>query len=386
MTIYQYVVPKTKFFDMQQVPKVKFNKKDQPEFYQVLQKRVNNYFKENNISKYANINMKLKTLFMLCVYFIPLGLMISGTVTDKGLVLLLWIIMGFGMAGIGLSIMHDANHGSYFQNKKLSDFVGYIINFVGGYHINWKIQHNVLHHSFTNIEGYDEDIDKGVMRFSPTQERKPIFKYQIFYAPFLYGILTLYWFVGKDFEQLIRYNRKNLLATQGLTLRRALIEILLTKLGYLILTLIIPIMVLPQPWWQTLLGFLLMLFISGMILALIFQPAHVVEETDFYVPDENGSVQNSWAVHQLHTTTNFANDNALFSWLIGGLNFQIEHHLFPNICHVHYKPLSKIVKRTAEEYGLPYYHHETYYAALKSHFTMLNKLGTGEYDRELAKT
>ena len=125
-----------------------------------------------------------------------------------------------------------------------------------------------------------------------------------------------------------------------------------------------------------------MQFISGMILALIFQPAHVVQETEFFVA-EDGSVENNWAIHQMKTTSNFANGSVIFSWLIGGLNYQIEHHLFPNICHVHYKDIAPIVKETAKEFGVPYYHNKTFYSALVSHFTLLNELGTGAYDKRL---
>ena len=363
---------------------VKFNKTDRPEFYKLLRKRVNNHFKENNISRHANLNMKIKTVFMLCSYFIPLGLLLTGFATNLWMMFALWITMGFGMSGIGLSIMHDANHGSYSRNKTVNKIIGSVITFIGGYDVNWKIQHNVLHHSFTNIHEFDEDIEKGVIRFSPDQERKPIFKYQVFYAPLLYSIMTIYWFLAKDFEQLFRYRKKNLLEGQGLTFNQALAQIILVKSIYLVVTFILPMVLLPFAWWQILLGFLVMHFISGLILALIFQPAHVIEETDFFKPDKDISVENSWAIHQLMTTSNFANKSRIFSWLIGGLNYQIEHHLFPNICHVHYRKLSKIVKATAEEYNIPYYQHETFAGAVKSHFKLLHALGTGSYDTDLA--
>lgn len=367
-----------------EVQVVKFNAEDRPEFFKELRKRVNAYFKEKNISKQANLNMKLKTVFMLCLYFIPFILMLSGVVYSSWAVISMWVIMGFGMSGIGLSIMHDANHGAYSKNKNVNNFFGFVLNFIGGYHVNWKIQHNVLHHSFTNIDGFDEDIDKGVMRFSPTQKRKKIFRFQLFYAPIFYGILTIYWFLFKDFEQLIRYNKKGLLKGQGLSFKKALSGIIFNKIWYAALTLALPIMLTNIPWQQIVLGFVLMHAICGLTLALIFQAAHVLEETEFFVTDENNAVENDWAVHQMKTTANFANKSTVFSWFIGGLNYQIEHHLFPNICHVHYKNISEIVKATAEEYGLPYHQHKTFFGALKSHFSLLNALGTGKYDRKLA--
>ncbi|MFY0605799.1 MAG: acyl-CoA desaturase [Cyclobacteriaceae bacterium] len=363
---------------------VQFNVDDRPEFFKELRKRVNHHFKENNKSRNANASMVIKTIFMITLYFTPWILMLTEVVTGVWPTIGMWTLMGFGMAGIGLSIMHDANHGSYSKNKTVNWALGYLVNFLGAYHSNWKIQHNVLHHSFTNVDGHDEDIAKdGVMRFSPTQERKPFFKYQIFYAPFLYGIMTIYWFMAKDFQQAIRYHKKDLLKTQGLTKTTAILELIFNKAWYLGGFLALPIiMISTVAWWQTVLGFLLMHFICGLILAFIFQPAHVINETSFYVPDENNSVENNWAIHQLHTTANFANGSRWFSWLIGGLNFQIEHHLFPNICHVHYRDISKIVKATAEEFDVPYYRHGSFFDALRSHFSLLHSLGTGAYDKK----
>jgi len=368
-----------------QVPVVKFNiHEQQEEFIKELRKKVNKYFKENNLSRYANFSMKIKTVFMLSMYFIPFTLMITGVVTTLWPVMAMWVLMSFGMSGIGLSIMHDANHGSYSKNRRVNQILGYLINFLGVYHVNWKIQHNVLHHSFTNVEGFDEDINAPVMRFTPHQKRRKFFRFQVFYAPFVYGMMTIYWIVSRDFGQVFRYSKKNLLAGQGLTFKKALTQLIFNKSWYLVLTLGIPMVMVNLPWWQILFGFFMMQFITGMLLALIFQPAHVIKETDFYVADEHSTVENSWAIHQMKTTANFANGSKVFSWLIGGLNYQIEHHLFPNICHVHYQKISSIVKETAKEFNVPYYHHRTFFAALKSHFTLLHQLGTGKYDRNLA--
>lgn len=359
-------------------PSLKFSGNNKPEFNMELRRRVNLYFTENQISKYANNEMKAKTAIMLILYFTPLILMLSGLITGVWPIMGLWAIMGFGMSGIGLSIMHDANHGSYSKDKRVNNFFGFMLNFIGGYHTNWKIQHNVLHHSYTNIDGYDEDIDKPLMRFSPHQEWKPLHRFQKFYAPFLYGFMTIFWLLVKDYKQVIRYDKMDLLAGQGLNLWSASFYVFIHKLWYLTIFLALPIMVLNLPWWQTVLGFFLMHFISGLILAFVFQPAHVVEEADFVSVEKGGTVENSWAEHQLQTTSNCAPDSRLFSWYVGGLNYQIEHHLFANICHVHYKNISPIVKQTALEYGLPYNQHQTFYDALKSHFGLLSDLGAGK--------
>lgn len=356
---------------------VKFNTKDQPEFFKELRKRVNTYFKENNISKQANASMIVKTVAMLLWYIVPFVLLLTGVVSTFWPSLGLWAMMGLGMAGVGFSVMHDANHGSYSKNQKVNDVLGFLIHFIGGFKENWKIQHNVLHHSFTNIEGYDEDIKFSMMRFSPTQERKWIHRFQIIYVPFLYGFMTIYWMSSKDFQQLITYNKQDLLKSQRTTFNSAITRLIIHKIWYFALAIVAPLILIDLPWWQIMIGFFTMHYVAGMTLSLVFQSAHVLEETEFFVPNENLSLENNWAIHQMKTTANFAKKNLPLSWFVGGLNYQIEHHLFPNICHIHYSKIAKIVKKTAQEYHVPYHEHKTFFAALKSHFSMLNKLGMG---------
>jgi len=365
------------------VTSVKFNKKDRPEFYKELNRRVNKYFKERNLSKHANLNMKIKTAFMVSLYFIPLFVLLSGALTSAWPIFGAYLIMSLGMSGIGLSIMHDANHGAYSNNKRINHALGYLINLIGGYHVTWKIQHNVLHHSFTNIHDHDEDLNQNVMRFSPNQERKKIFKYQAYYCTLFYGLLSIFRFAVKDLQQLLRYNQMGLLKEQGLSFPARLAELILVKSFYLIITLIIPIVILPIAGWQVFLAFFIMHYISGLIFAYIFQPAHILEEVDFYKTDNKGSVENNWAIHEMRTTANYANGSTIFAWFIGGLNHQVEHHLFPHVCHVHYKKISKIVKATAEQYDVPYHSHKTFLGAVKSHLTLMHQLGTGEYDEKL---
>ena len=364
---------------------VKFNTKAQPEFFRELRQRVNHYFTENNLSQKGNAKMIFKTIFMCALYFTPLVILLSGTITNVWIMMLMWVLMGLGMSGIGLSIMHDANHGAFSNNKKVNLFMGYLVNFLGAYHVNWILQHNVKHHTFTNIDGYDSDIENNFFRFAPQQPRKKLFKFQSLYAPLLYGLMTFFWFVFKDFQDIKKYQREGMLKRHGYNYRNQMIHLAFNKIWYGILTLVLPLIILPFAWWQIVLGFMLMHYVSGLTLALIFQPAHVLEETSFYEPDGTGSVENNWAIHQMKTTANFATSSKWFTWLIGGLNHQIEHHLFPNISHVHYPKIARIVENTAKEFNVPYYHHKTFAKALGSHFRLLHILGTGEYDKKLAK-
>jgi linoleoyl-CoA desaturase len=302
--------------------------------------------------------------------------MLSGVVTSIPVMLGLWFIMGVGVSGIGLSVMHDANHQAYSKSKKVNSRLGYLMNLLGSYHLLWKIQHNVLHHSYTNVDGHDEDIEISVMRFSPNQKGSKWFRFQAFYASFAYCLMTLYKTFVKDFEQLNRYNKMGLVEGQGLTMKKAVAEIIFIKTAYLTIFVALPIILVPLPASYIVLGWLIMHFVAGLFLTLVFQPAHVIEETDFAVPSqEENSVENGWAIHQMMTTANFAHENKALSWFIGGLNYQVEHHLFPTICHVHYREIAPIVRDTAKEFGIPYHEHKTFIGALGSHFRMIHKLG-----------
>ncbi len=319
--------------------------------------------------------MHFKTVFMLSLFFIPFVLLTIDILDYWWFGLLMWSFMGFGMAGIGLSIMHDANHGAYSKNQSVNKFFGLCLNVVGGFDVNWRIQHNVLHHTYTNIIGMDEDVDAGiVLRFSDSQPRRAHHGYQHYYAWFLYGLMSISWILTKDFIQIIKYNKKNLVTSQGTTLPKAIISLTLWKIFYLSYIIGLPIFF-NGNIGITIAGFFLMHFIAGLFLTTVFLCAHIVDQTDFPLPDSEGNIEKNWYVHQMETTANFSNKKSFFSWFIGGLNYQIEHHLFPNVCHVHYYNISKIVKETALEFKLPYHANDSFYTALKHHAYHLKMMG-----------
>jgi linoleoyl-CoA desaturase len=346
------------------------------DFSSTLNKRVNDYFKSNGISRHGNTEMVLKTVCMFLLYFVPYALIISGLVTAPLLLIAMVIIMSIGLSGIGLSVMHDANHGAYSNKGWLNDFIGYSLNLVGANAFNWKMQHNVLHHTYTNVHEEDEDISpRGVLRLTPHSKWKYIHKFQHLYAWFLYGLMTITWMVVKDFARLRKYQKNGLAQKHKANIIREWVILFATKLVYVGYIFIIPVVFTTLPWWQILLGILVMHYIAGFMLAIIFQPAHVIEGNEFPLPDDNNALENNWAIHQLLTTTNFGNKSRWFSWYVGGLNFQIEHHLFPNVCHVHYRKISEIVKETATEFGLPYKSAKTFLGALMGHARLLKQLG-----------
>lgn len=347
-----------------------------PDFSLTLNKRVGAYFKTNNIARTGTTEMFVKTVVMFLLYFVPYGLIVSGTVNTPLWFMIMAVIMSFGLAGIGLSVMHDANHGAYSKRVWLNTLVGYSLNLIGASAFNWKMQHNVLHHTYTNVHGEDEDIiSRGVLRLTPHAKWKYIYKFQHIYAWFLYGLMTLSWMFAKDFARIIKYHNNGLAKKQKANMLKEWTILIGTKLFYVGYIFIIPLVVTSLAWWQILLGIFIMHYIAGFMLSVIFQPAHIIEGTEFPIPNDERMLENNWAVHQLLTTTNFGNNSQWFSWYIGGLNFQIEHHLFPNICHVHYRRIASIVKSTAFEFDLPYHSATTFMGALRSHVRLLRRLG-----------
>ncbi|MGK7391382.1 MAG: fatty acid desaturase family protein [Candidatus Cyclobacteriaceae bacterium M2_1C_046] len=358
---------------------LRYNNDSQKEFVGELQSKVKDYFKVNQIDVHSNSEMHIKTFVMLGLYLIPFVLIILNVFTNPVHVFILWMIMAVGMSGIGLSIMHDANHGAYSNKKRINHIMGLLINLLGASHINWKVQHNVLHHTYPNIDGYDDSLHGGkLFRFSPNQKRLKHHKYQHLYAWPLYSLQTISWVISSDFVRLKNYNKMGLLKSYGKTYERLLTELILWKAFYFIVFFAVPITLSVLPWWQTLSFYFIMQLCVGFFLTCVFIVAHIMPDCDFPLPNENGKMDNNFAIHQMYTSCNFATGSRWFSWYLGGLNYQTEHHLFPNICHVHYPAISKILKETAGEYKLPYFHHKTFVGAIYEHGKMLRMMGRSD--------
>jgi linoleoyl-CoA desaturase len=354
---------------------LRFVNKDKNLFYATLKKRIDSYFIDNNISKHANGTMILKTVVLLTAYIAPFVYILAFQ-PAYSVSLLLWFVMGLAVAGIGMSVMHDANHGAYSSNEKINLLLGHTLNLVGGAVVNWKFQHNVLHHTYTNIATHDEDIqDRLILRFSPHSKLKAVHAAQKVYAFFFYGILTLYWVLAKDFVQHELFVRTGVNTNSKLQNALLLGRIIANKLIYFFALIVVPVWFFNIPASEVIVGFLLMHFVAGIILTVVFQLAHTVEGTTHPLANEKGIIENDWAIHQLQTTVNFSRQSKWISWYVGGLNFQVEHHLFSKICHVHYPNIAPIVKETAEEFGLNYLENKTFGQALSSHFKTLERFG-----------
>lgn len=354
---------------------IKFSRVDSAKFFRTLNKRVNSYFKDNQIKRTGNWKLHLKTVVMFSIYLTPYFLLLTLNFPTWAQ-LLSTIVMGIGMAGIGMNVMHDANHGSYSSKKWINKIMGSSIYILAGNVYNWQVQHNVLHHTYTNIHGHDEDLEAGrVLRFSKHAKWHKLHKFQHYYSIFLYGLLTFNWAITTDFKQTRNYLKRKLSFGKFPKPSVQWSILVITKIIYFSIWLVIPILFFDIAWWKILIGFFIMHYVAGLILSVIFQLAHVVEEANMPLPDESGNMKNTWAIHQLFTTVNFGTTNKVMNWFTGGLNHQVEHHIFPNISHVHYTKISKIVRETALEFNLPYNEYKTTRKALIAHFKHLKEMG-----------
>ncbi|MCV9928439.1 acyl-CoA desaturase [Flavobacterium sp. LS1R49] len=351
-----------------------FAKQDNLKFFRTLNSRVNSYFKDNNIQKTGNWKLHLKAIILFTVFLAPYFLILTLNMPFWAH-LLLTIVMGIGMAGIGMNVMHDGNHGSYSTKSWVNNIMGGSIYVLAGNVHNWQVQHNVLHHTYTNIHGHDEDLDAGrIIRFTQNAEWHRFHKFQHYYSFFLYGLLTFNWALTTDFKQMKNYLKRKLSYGTPQSPAKLWTVLVITKIIYVLIWMALP-MLLGIAWWKVVIGFFVMHYTAGLILSIVFQLAHVVEETSNPVPNEDGEMENTWAIHQLYTTANFAPKNKVVNWFTGGLNHQIEHHIFPNISHIHYGKIAEIVKQTAIECNLPYHEFKTMRGAVLAHYKHLRDLG-----------
>ena len=358
-------------------------KRDDDPFHDELRARVKAYFQSTGISPYANPMMWLNTALIFLVTFGCYGMILSGQLSEP-VMLILCVGMGIGFAGFGAGIAHDASHGAYSRHRWINRLLAQTLNLMGANEYNWRIKHNVLHHRFPNIYAKDEDVKiSPQMRVSPSAPLIPANKYQHLFAIPAYATVSLSW-LCYDLIQFFDFRKVHGRGLDHPQQRNELIQLVSWKLFYLFYMLYLPYVVLAIPFWKILVGFFTLHLVLSMIIVLVFQVAHLIQETQHGFPDFDGRIEDTWAVHQIKTTANFACRNRLLTWYIGGLNYQIEHHLFCGICSCHYPALKTIVQKTCEEYGVQYFEHPTFAAALRSHFLYLKQMGQSQPELESA--
>ncbi|AMV23638.1 Fatty acid desaturase [Gemmata sp. SH-PL17] len=354
-----------------QAPPPKFPK-DEAGFLNELKRRADAYFAETGCSERDCWRMYLKTAVILAWLATSYALLVFAAPT-VWLAAPLSISLALAISAVGFSIQHDGGHHAYSQFAWVNRLAALTLDLIGASSYMWKWKHVVYHHTYPNVAGQDTDIDVGrVARLAPQQPRLWFHRWQHLYLWPLYGVTASAWHLYGDFRDVIAgtIGAHRVPRPTGWDL----VVFLTGKAVSIGLLLVIPMLV--HSWWVVLVFYAVVTAVVGVVLTVVFQLAHCVGEAEFPQPIEGGRrMGDTWAVHQVQTTVDFARESRVLCWLLGGLNFQVVHHLFPRVCHIHYPALARIVEATCHEFGVRYTAHRTLWGGITSHFRWLRELG-----------
>ena len=361
-------------FVSKSVPPVKFNGSDR--FIRELRRRVDQYFEQTGKRKRDCARMYFKTATIIA-WFAGAYLTLLFFAHSWWIIVPLAVVLGLAMAAIGFNIQHDGSHKGYSRHQWVNKIMALTLDLMGGSSYLWNWKHNSIHHTSPNVNGHDDDINIGVLgRLSPEQPHYPFHRLQGIYLWLLYGFLAIKWHLYDDFFDIAvgKIGHHKIPRPKGMDL----VTLIGGKIAFFSLAFVIPMLM--HPWWAVLGVYAMAAYVCGVVLSVVFQLAHCVEEAEFPVAvvsadGKNARLDSEWAVHQVQTTVDFARGNRFIGWFVGGLNFQIEHHLFHKICHIHYPAISKVIEETCHEFGVKYTAHKTFFAALASHYRWLELMG-----------
>jgi linoleoyl-CoA desaturase len=342
-------------------------------FPKVLRRRLEDFFAESKISPKADLAMWVKIAVGMAVLA---GSWIALYVFNPNswIFVSLYLLNAIAQTFLLLNIAHDSNHNAISSERSINKTLNYVFDVCGISSYMWRILHHRGHHSCINLHGEDDALTgRGLLRFTPHEPRLPLQRFQHIYALLLYAVFSLDYVFVRDFECFFFPTHDYLKRTKH-PLREYVI-LFASKAFYLTYMLVLPVVLLRKSPWLVALAFVLSHLIIGLSVALVFQTTHVIDST--YFPADRNEFDN-WIQHIFATTADYATETPLVGWLVGGLNHHIVHHLCPFVCHTHYAPLTRIVKQTAEEYGIPYRQHSTMTEAIKHHLLLLKQLGSGD--------
>jgi linoleoyl-CoA desaturase len=355
--------------------KICFSREENKDFSSVLRQRVNLYFKEGGLPSKGTLPIYLKSIFLMSfavLTYIALMLSVGGLPGLFGF----YILLGFFISIGTMNISHDALHGAYVSNPIGNRVFGFFMDLFGASSFYWKKEHTVDHHTFTNVAEHDADLDAPfLLRLCPKAKSYSFHRFQHWYAPILYSMNLIRWVHYSDYRRVYRHFTAKPEDGKPKASIWEIVLLLSFKAIHSFLFIALPMLVLPYAWWQVGLAYLGFLATAGLVLTVIFQLAHIVEDVAFPLPNLEGKIENSFVTHQMMTTSNFARRSKVVSFLFGGLNFQVEHHIFPHISHMHLPKIAPIVQETAREFGVPYHENPSFFAALRSHFRTLKRFG-----------
>jgi linoleoyl-CoA desaturase len=344
----------------------------QRNFQKTLNERVNAYLRSNKIPARDVRAMYYKTAIVMA-WWLGTYLLLLVAQFPPWVNIILCLVWGMSIASVGFNVMHDANHSGYSDNPRTNRLVSLSAELLGMSGFRWRTKHNVWHHTYTNIAGYDDDIEAfGLIRLSPRTRWNPLHRAQAWYYPVVYSLIG-FDFILRDFMMAL-FGKSDANHVYPKMSSADKVTFWAGKLLYIVILFVLPLQV--YPWWQVLIGYFIVMLTVGVVMGVVFQLAHINGDAVF--PEPVGTpphIENEWAVHQVETTADFAPTNRLLNFYVGGLNYQIEHHLFPHICHLNYPRIAPIVKATCKEFGIRYTCYPTWGEAFACHLRELRLLG-----------
>lgn len=356
-------------------PKIKYHSKESHEFYQVLHKRIEDYFKNSGRSKYGDWTIRVK-IFILYFIFFTSYIMMYAKNNSPTIVLLYALIFGMASIMIALNVIHDASHNALFREKKWNKLLLFSMNLLGSSGYLYHLNHVRIHHTFPNVVGIDADINQPnpLLRVSPGAPKYKFHRYQHLYALFIYMFYTLFLIFKKDFEDFRIIPKKDSPLLRVYHPRKEYFLLFLSKLFYIMYALVLPLIFLDIAWWKIILGYLFVNIIMSLVAVGVQVLIHTNDRAHFIETDEAGVIHRNWAIHTLLNTSDLMAENKYLTFMTGGLNTHTIHHLFPGICHIHYPKLTNILRKTAAEFGLTYTN-LSLGESIQSHYNFLKTLG-----------
>lgn len=340
-------------------------------FHAELRRRVNELFLTTRMRKRDCWQMYLKSILILATAGVAWWLLVFKADTlAEGLALA--ALLGVSVALIGFNIQHDGGHNAYSDHAWINRIAAGTLGLIGGSSYTWRWKHTLIHHMYVNITGQDNDINISPLgRFSPHQKRLWFHRWQHYYMWVFYGLEAFKLQLFDDFRFITmgRIGRHPI----DRPMRWELVNFVVGKTAFACIAFVVPMLF--HPVLVVLFYYVVAGWVLGLTMVLVFVTPHLVDKAEFPLPGPTGRMDRSWAVHQASVTVDFARRKGVLTWLLGGLNYHKEHHLFPVICHVNYPAMAATVEQTCREFGVPYHEHRSFAAGIAAHYRWLRTMG-----------
>jgi linoleoyl-CoA desaturase len=343
--------------------------------WQAVKERADAYFARTGKSRGADALLWVKVIFYAGIaeaaYVMTLwgGFDVAGTLVCA-------ILFGIASILLAINVGHEAAHNALapwpWANRVLH---AYAFSVIGVDPYLWRLRHTRSHHVFPNVNECDIDIDSNAfVRLSPNHPRRLYQRYQHIYALFLYLLVGAHAALVQDFDYLFKRDLANMRNIKHSPQQYALFFV--RKAFYVSLVFVVPMMVLPFPWWQVLIGYFIMSAVGSLIFIAFLIGTHFADTTEFPQVSADGRLPHNFATHALVTSLDWHPTSRVAQWVAGGANAHVAHHLFPHVSHAHYVPLTRIIQDAAKEFGMPY-RQSTFIGMICAHFRFLKQKGEG---------